>query len=52
MPKPTLQGVYRYPVKSLRGAGLEQAILDARGIAFDRHWMLVDPDGQFLPFPS
>jgi len=48
MPKPTLQGVYRYPVKSLRGAGLEQAILDARGIAFDRHWMLVDPDGQFL----
>ncbi len=48
MPKPTLQGIYRYPVKSLRGTMLEQTGLDARGVSFDRHWMLVDADGQFL----
>jgi uncharacterized protein len=48
MSQPALRGIYRYPVKSLRGEGLEQAALDARGIARDRHWMLVDPVGQFL----
>lgn len=48
MSKLTLNGLYRYPVKSLRGAGLALATLDARGIRFDRRWMLINPDGQFL----
>ncbi len=48
MSKLILNGLYRYPVKSLRGAGLATAALDARGIRYDRHWMLVDPDGHFL----
>ncbi len=48
MSKLILNGLYRYPVKSLRGAGLAAAVLDARGIRYDRHWMLVDADGHFL----
>lgn len=48
MSKITLSGLYHYPVKSLRGNSLEQALLDERGIQFDRHWMLVDPDGGFI----
>ncbi|MGQ7247988.1 MOSC domain-containing protein [Halomonas sp. V046] len=37
-----------YPVKSLRGIELDSATLTERGLAFDRHWMLVDADGVFL----
>ncbi len=48
MPQPTLQGIYRYPVKSLKGVGLAWASLDARGISQDRRWMLVNLEGQFL----
>ncbi len=48
MSKLTLTGLFRYPVKSLRGAGLALATLDARGIRRDRRWMLVDQDGLFL----
>ena len=48
MSKLVLNGLFRYPVKSLRGAGLAEVALDARGISQDRHWMLVNPDGLFL----
>ncbi|MCP4996148.1 MAG: MOSC domain-containing protein [Gammaproteobacteria bacterium] len=44
----TLSGLFRYPVKSLRGTPLTAASLDPRGIALDRHWMLVDGTGGFL----
>ncbi|SHJ88758.1 MOSC domain-containing protein [Halomonas caseinilytica] len=37
-----------YPVKSLRGIGLEAASITARGFAFDRHWMVVDDDNRFV----
>ncbi|MDT8894255.1 MOSC N-terminal beta barrel domain-containing protein [Halomonas sp. I1] len=37
-----------YPVKSLRGIGLETASVTARGLAFDRHWMIVDDDNRFV----
>ncbi|UYG06525.1 MOSC domain-containing protein [Halomonas sp. M4R1S46] len=37
-----------YPVKSLRGIALETATLTRRGLAFDRHWMLVDDDHRFV----
>lgn len=43
-----LSELYFYPVKSLRGIKLERAPVDRRGIRFDRHWMLVDPEGRFL----
>ncbi|MFG6175645.1 MOSC domain-containing protein [Halomonas sp. THAF12] len=37
-----------YPVKSLRGITVEQATLTERGLAFDRHWMVVDARGRFV----
>ncbi|MBB3229268.1 MOSC domain-containing protein [Halomonas stenophila] len=37
-----------YPVKSLRGIVLETATLTRRGLACDRHWMLVNDDHRFV----
>lgn len=46
--RPTLSGLVVYPIKSCRGLPLEQARVGDRGLAMDRRWMLVDPDGRFL----
>jgi hypothetical protein len=48
MAGPTLSGLYRYPVKSLRGGAFQTLEVQARGFRFDRHWMLVDGQGRFL----
>jgi len=45
---PTLKAIYRYPVKSLRGESLEKVSLTNSGIAYDRHWMIVDEEFQFM----
>jgi uncharacterized protein len=37
-----------YPVKSLKGIGLRQALVEDRGLRFDRRWMLVDSTGKFI----
>lgn len=37
-----------YPVKSLAGIALQEMTLGARGPAFDRHWLVADPHGQFI----
>lgn len=44
----TLNALYRYPVKSLRGDVFAELTVDARGFAGDRRWMVVDADGRFL----
>ena len=43
-----LVGLYHYPIKSCRGTSLTEAVVGVRGIAADRHWMVVDADGTFL----
>ena len=43
-----LKSLYRYPVKSLRGGGFDTLEVDGRGLCFDRHWMVVDAQGQFV----
>ncbi len=43
-----LQDIYIYPIKSLGGIRLEQAQVDIKGFQWDRRWMLVDENGQFL----
>lgn len=48
MSKITLTELWQYPVKSLRGNPIEAAELDARGVAGDRRWMLVDSAGRFI----
>lgn len=44
----TITEINVYPVKSLRGIGLEEAVLTPQGVALDRAWMLHDSTGQFL----
>lgn len=41
-------GLYRYPIKSCRGQAVERTAFDARGIAHDREFVVVDADGKFL----
>ena len=38
--------IYRYPVKSLRGAALEHIFVERIGLSGDRRWMVVDANGQ------
>lgn len=37
-----------YPIKSLKGIALESAVVEERGLEFDRRWMLVDENRQFI----
>ena len=43
-----LSGLYHYPVKSLAGIPLQRSVLDHYGLQYDRRWMLVDQEGEFL----
>lgn len=45
---PTLSRLYIHPVKSMRGIGLTHALADASGLAFDRVFMVTQPDGTFI----
>lgn len=44
----TLTELNVYPLKSGRGTALRSAELTARGLPFDREFMLVTPEGRFL----
>lgn len=44
----TLSGLYIYPIKSVGGIAVEHATLTPRGLAYDRRWMVVTPDGTFM----
>lgn len=37
-----------YPIKSLGGITLNEAIVEHRGLQYDRRWMLVDENGKFI----
>ncbi|MBK9164217.1 MAG: MOSC N-terminal beta barrel domain-containing protein [Acidobacteria bacterium] len=37
-----------YPIKSLRGNALSEALVEKRGLRHDRRWMLTDREGMFL----
>lgn len=37
-----------YPVKSLGGIALNEAVVEKRGLQFDRRWMLTNKDGEFF----
>lgn len=43
-----LSSIHVYPVKGLRGHDLETAAVQPWGLAGDRRYMLVRPDGQFI----
>lgn len=44
----TLSQIFIYPIKSLGGIALDTALVQERGLQYDRRWMLVDAQGQFL----
>ena len=44
----TVSQLWVYPVKSLKGIRLEAARVTARGLAHDRRFVVVDPEGCFL----
>ena len=48
MAKLTVSQLAIYPVKSLAGIRLQSMTLGVRGPEFDRHWLVADPQGQFI----
>lgn len=44
----TVSELYIYPIKSLGGIALNSATLTDRGFEYDRRWMLVDENNQFI----
>jgi uncharacterized protein YcbX len=43
-----VSGLIIYPVKSLAGIELQQSEIDSMGLKYDRRWMLVSAEGNFL----
>lgn len=43
-----IQQLAIYPVKSLRGFTVESAQLTAKGLLYDRHWMVIDENNRFV----
>lgn len=43
-----IASLHFYPVKSLAGIAVEQAVLGVRGLPYDRQWMVVDMVGRFV----
>ena len=44
----TLTQINIFPVKSLDGYSPETAIVERRGLQYDRRWMITDLDGLFM----
>ncbi|MDP1790590.1 MAG: MOSC N-terminal beta barrel domain-containing protein, partial [Methylibium sp.] len=44
----TIAGLHVHPVKSCAGVSLPEVLLIETGFEFDRAWMVVDADGEFL----
>lgn len=44
----TLAEIWIYPIKSLAGISLQKSLVLAKGLQYDRRWMLVDENGRFL----
>ena len=44
----TLSEITIFPVKSLRGIALDEAIVEPRGLRFDRRWLVVDANDRFV----
>jgi len=44
----TVSQLHIYPIKSLGGISVTEAVVEARGLRYDRRFMLVTPDGQFI----
>ncbi|MCG5074763.1 MOSC domain-containing protein [Paraburkholderia tagetis] len=43
-----VRALFVYPVKSCGAIALDRARLEAKGLQWDRHWMVVDASGRFV----
>lgn len=43
-----IKSLHIYPIKGLGGIDLQEANLEERGFEYDRRWMLVDENGEFI----
>lgn len=43
-----VQDIFIYPIKSLGGIRVSEAVVEEKGFQFDRRWMLVDETGLFI----
>lgn len=43
-----IRSLHTYPIKSCAGIDLTSSAIDRAGLAYDRRWMLVAADGQFM----
>lgn len=43
-----LASIHIYPIKAVRGIGLDVAIVEPRGLQGDRRWLIVDEDDRFI----
>jgi uncharacterized protein YcbX len=48
MSETTLSEIIIYPIKSLGGIALEEAVVEEKGLQYDRRWMLIDENNKFL----
>ena len=48
MNKRRISQIWIYPIKSLAGIRLKKAVVQQKGLQYDRRWMLVDKEGRFL----
>ena len=48
MTQPYLSAITLYPIKSLAGISVNAWPLTKTGLQYDRKWMLIDREGQFL----
>lgn len=44
----TLSKIFIYPIKSLGGISVDSAIVEERGLKYDRRFLLVDENGMFI----
>ncbi len=44
----TLTEIFLYPIKSLGGIRLTEAVVEARGLRHDRRWLLIDEQNRFM----
>ncbi|MDI3389024.1 MOSC domain-containing protein [Streptomyces sp. B-S-A8] len=48
MPNPTLRSIHIHPLKSVQGHATAEAVVEPWGLAGDRRWMVVEPDGRSI----
>jgi uncharacterized protein YcbX len=45
---PEISALFVYPIKSLAGISVTKIEVEARGLQYDRRWMMVESDGSFI----